>query len=126
MSFAADIDRIAKRMGEKTEVVAQATFVELFSSVVKDTPVLEGPLQGNWQATKDTPATGEVSRKGEKGPLAEIKTVVRKPGLYFLTNNKPYAAKIEFDGHSKDKAPSGMVRKNILRLDRILRKAAKR
>jgi hypothetical protein len=125
MSFTADVHRIAEKIGDSVENVASATFIELFASVIKDTPVDTGRLRGNWQTTKNSPAQGETKRTGGSVAIAEAHAVVRKPDLYYLTNNLPYAARIEFDGYSKIKAPLGMVRINAKRLKRILREQAR-
>ena len=125
MTFASDVSRIAKDMGESVEDVASATFIELFSSVIKDTPALSGRLRGNWQTTKNSPASGELDRIGIAGSISDAFSTINKPGLYYLTNNLPYAERVEFDGWSHTKAPRGMVRINVKRLDQILRKKAR-
>lgn len=128
MSFTSDVSRIAKKMGVNAETLAEASIIELFSSVIADTPVLEGRLRGNWQTTKGSPANGEIDRKQKEKrsgvATMEAFTVVGKPGTYFLTNNLPYAHRVEFEGHSKVKAPRGMVRINAKRIKQIVRKKA--
>ena len=125
MSFSSDVHRIAKKMGDNAETVASATFIELFSSVIKDTPADEGRLRGEWQTTKNSPAQGEANRTGAAVAIAEVYAVVTKPDLYYMTNVMPYAERIEFDGWSHTKAPRGMVRINIKRLSQILRKRSR-
>ena len=125
MIFSSDVHRIAKKMGEKVEDVSAAVFIELFSAVIKDTPADTGRLRGNWQTTRNSPAVAEIPRTGEAGPIAEAFAVVTNPDLYYLTNNLPYAERVEFDGWSRTKAPRGMVRINVKRLDQILRKKSR-
>ncbi len=128
MSFTADLKRITRDMGVGFEDLAQATFIELFSSVIADTPVDEGRLRGDWQTTKNSPATGRSGRiqKEDIGvATAQAHAVIGKPGLYYLTNNMPYAGRVEFDGHSGTKAPRGMVRINAKRLAQILRRKSR-
>ena len=127
MSFASDVERISKKMAISTEKLAAATFIELFNSVIKDTPVKEGRLRGEWQTTKNSPAGGEANRtqKEDTGvATAEVFATINKPDLYYLTNLMPYAERVEFDGWSKTKAPRGMVRINVKRLRSILRTEA--
>lgn len=124
MSFSSDVSRIAKDMNDTAENVARNVFIELFSAVIKDTPVDEGRLRGNWQTTRNSPANGTVERTGGSGAISEVRAKVNKPDVYYLTNNLPYAERIEY-GYSKIKAPEGMVRKNVLRLKSILRKKAR-
>ena len=124
MSFSADVHRIAEKMGESAETVASTSFIQLFSNVIKDTPVDEGRLQGEWQTTKNAPASSEAGRTGAAVAIAEVHMVIDKPGTYYLTNVMPYAERIEFDGWSHTKAPRGMVRINVKRLKKIVRKQA--
>ena len=44
-----------------------------------------------------------------------------KDSVVYLTNNLPYAARIEYDGWSHTKAPEGMVRKNVIRITQNLK-----
>jgi hypothetical protein len=143
MSFTADVHRIAEKMGDSVENVAAATFIELFSSVIASTPVDTGRARGNWQTTKNTPAGSKLERTQKRrrsGPAtSETHAVIQKPSLYYLTNNLPYAEKLEFGGYgtgpgatqktTRDgfsiQAPYGMVRINVKRLKSILRRKAR-
>lgn len=133
MGLAQDVSIAVKGMREDARDFVQAVNIELFRSIVLDTPVDKGRLQGNWQTTVDIPASGELDRTGKGGPLADITTTLRGIGLFWLTNNLPYAPVAEFgewphatekttpDGFSVQ-APAGMVRKNAARIGQILRK----
>lgn len=123
MSFSTDMAKIAARLQSNIEEAARATIIELFRAVIQDTPVDTGRLAGNWQTTASTPAAGEVNR-GKGAAEAEATLTVKKPGVYWLTNNLPYAQRIEFDGHSSVKAPQGMVRINLRRITAILNSEA--
>ena len=138
MSFSSDVHRIAKDMGVRAETLAEASVVELFTSVIRDTPVDEGRLRGNWQTTENSPATGELDRmddKNEGGAVEyEVNLNVNGVGTFYLTNNLPYAQRVEFGGYSSgpnttsgfsNKAPRGMVRKNAKRINQIVRKKAR-
>jgi len=126
MNFAADVSRIARRMGVRAEEVVAEVIKELYGSTVKDTPVDTSRLQGNWQLTMNVPAAGNLERFGADGPAGEIQGGVGAPGLYYLTNNLPYAERIEMDGWSHTKAPQGMVRINARRVHHILAQEARR
>lgn len=96
--------------------------LRLFRAVVFDTPVLEGTLRGNWQCSMMSPITGPISKRVGNAVMAEIQSILDGSKLedtIYLRNNLPYAYPIEYYGWSKVKAPQGMVRKNIMRLDRI-------
>lgn len=102
--------------------------LRLFRAVVFDTPVLEGTLRGNWQCSMLSPITGPISKRVGNQVMAEIQSVLNGSKLedtIYLRNNMPYAYGIEYYGWSKVKAPQGMVRKNIMRLDRIAASVAR-
>lgn len=133
MGLSKDVSAAVRGMGKDAERFVRAVNQELFRSIILDTPVDQGRLQGNWQVTVDVPASGEMQRLGESGPLSEVSATIRGFGLYWLTNNLPYAAIAEFGGwnHATDKtttagfsiqAPTGMVRKNATRIGQITRK----
>ena len=125
MSFASDVRRISRKMQLHAEHVAAETIKELFIAVIRDTPVDTGRLRGNWQTTIRTPASGRLDRiqTGRSGEATQqVTATVTKPNVYLLTNNLPYAARIEYDGWSHTKAPQGMVRRNVRRIRTILRK----
>jgi len=116
----ADIERIA---GDKVDEVIRGTLLDMTRRVIFSTPVKTGRARGNWQATINNPATGPVtgvdtagnSTLAEAAPITEV-----APGnVYYLTNNLPYAERLEF-GWSQQ-APSGMVRITLSELDRSIR-----
>ena len=128
MSFSADVSKFATSATKRVERVRRAVIVELFGSVIKDTPVLTGRLRGNRQASIGAPLTGELPLRGEGAALAEVQQVasaVKGDQTAFMRNNLPYAHRIEFDGWSHTKAPAGMMRKNVARILRIVNKAVR-
>lgn len=97
----------------------KAVCIKLFSAVIKDTPVLSGRLRANWQLTFQAPASGTVA--GTEDPTQSVTSAVsqgvtEKDGTVYLSNNLPYAARIEYEGWSHTKAPKGMVRRNMIRI----------
>lgn len=125
MSFASDIAKFAKLTNASLDETGRAITLELFSSVIKDTPVDTGRARGNWQTSLGAPKEGEVSRNGDGPALAEVASETAKFGmgkLIYLANNLPYIYRLEFDAWSKQ-APSGMARKNVARIQSIVRKA---
>jgi hypothetical protein len=123
--FTRQIERIARNQGRTIEQVARGTIIDLFSNIIFDTPVDTGRLQGNWQTTVGTPAVGQLERTGEIDATLDVLTTVTKPDTYFLTNNMPYAERIEYDGWSRFKQPNGMVRVNIDKTQKALAKRAR-
>jgi hypothetical protein len=131
MNFTVDVTQWVKKTKTSIEELRKNIIIELFSSVILDTPVDTGRLRGNWIISMDNPITQEVRILDPSGnetvkkvhdltaqlPQGKDKTV-------FLTNNLPYAYRIEYDGWSHTKAPRGMVRKNFIRVSQNLKKVA--
>jgi len=130
MSFGSQLGRFSKKAIERATVTKRSASLELFSAIVKETPVDKGVLRNNWFANI---GSGSVEVTGEGGEtsaptIAKIKQIVNEvelPEDLYLTNNLPYASTIEFDGHSK-KARQGMVRVNVARWDKMVTRAARR
>ena len=101
MSFSDDIAKFNKKTEEKSLKIFRAIGFDMFGRIVKRTPVDTGRLRNNWQITPKV-------RLGEK---------------LYITNNLPYAKRIE-DGYSQQ-APAGMVKVTIAEFDSIVRKYAK-
>jgi hypothetical protein len=128
MSFALDIGSWAKTAKKGIEKINKAVILELFTSVILDTPVLEGRLRGNWLISSDNPQSGEIDVLDPSGAstVQNVTSFIReikgdRDFSVFLTNNLPYAYRIEYDGWSSTKAPEGMVRKNFIRISENLR-----
>lgn len=142
MGFSADIEGFAKRAGASVDETLRAVALELFGSVIKDTPVDTGRAKGNWQTSIGAPASGEVDRVGDGAALAEMRSVSAQFGgdkTIYLTNNLPYIWKLEYGGYGTGpgatektngtgfsvQAPAGMVRKNVARIQQIVAKEAR-
>lgn len=101
--------------------INKAVTIELFTSVILDTPVLEGRLRANWLVSSGSPANGTVENIDQGATTADNTTNFvlgldgSKDFKVYLTNNLPYADFIE-NGGSTQKAPEGMVRKNFIRV----------
>jgi hypothetical protein len=120
MSFSKDIRSFTSKATAAHDKITRAATLELFSGVIKDTPVDTGRARGNWQTTVGTPAAGELERDGAGPALAEVNANT-PPGagqVTLLTNNLPYIETLERG--SSTQAPEGMVRKNIDRVQRIV------
>jgi hypothetical protein len=126
MSFASDVAKFAQKAGKSVDETGRAIVLELFGSVIKDTPVDTGRARGNWQTTMNSPATTEIARDGAQLALnelsSELPSFVGDKTIY-LANNLPYIHRLEFDGWSQQ-SPEGMVRKNVARIQSIVKKAA--
>ena len=117
----------------KTKAMTQSlakikkAIIGLTTDIIYDTPVLSGRLRNNWIPSINQGANYSMldvdtsKRKSKVRPVvAETtgKVLELKLGdTFYFTNNMPYAERIEFKGWSA-KAPSGMVRKNIIRWEK--------
>ena len=101
----------------QSEAKIKKAFMGLSTDIIMDTPVLSGRLRNNWFPSVNEGTDKTTNYTGEKGVAAtnRVSAIKFKLGdTLYLTNNLPYAKRIEFDGWSA-KAPSGMVRKNLLK-----------
>jgi len=127
MRFEAGITKWVGKTLRGTEEIRKNIILELFSSVILDTPVLEGRLRGNWQISSGSAKSGTIEVTDPTGATTVKKVEAFTKGLspeksaVFLTNNLPYAHRIEYDGWSHTKAPAGMVRKNFIRVSQNLK-----
>lgn len=144
MSFTRDIRDFVEGARVNQEQFIRGVKIELFTAVVKDTPVDTGRLRGNWQATVHQKATGQLGDRPESAVISEIMANTGKAAdTSYLTNNLPYAPVVEYGqypnppekgtydprakkyvilsagGYSK-KAPAGMVRRNVARFQRLV------
>ena len=103
-----------------SEAKIKKAFMGLSTDIIMDTPVLSGRLRNNWFPSVNQGTDKTTKYTGEKGSAAisRVSAVKFKLGdTLYLTNNLPYAKRIEFDNWSA-KAPVGMVRKNIMKWEK--------
>lgn len=128
MSFARDVAKFNEKAKVATDKTVRAITFALFREVIQRTPVDTGRLKGNWQTTVNAPATTTIMRDDPSGGKATMEVISNGGGwgsVTYLTNNLPYAHRIEFDGWSHTKAPAGMVRVSLARINSIVAKAAR-
>lgn len=122
MSFTTDLKFFETRAFGETKRVRDAVTLKLATAVVQDTPVDTGRLRGAWLTNAGKPDTeSEPDTKSGSEAIQRAKQALApaKPEeSIFLTNNLPYARAIE-EGRSKQ-APAGMVRKNVVRFQRLI------
>lgn len=125
-TFSADMEKFAKKLGKTLDQTHRGVVIKLFNSVIMDTPVLNGFLRGAWTISRGEPDTAPKMRRDPNGLItrAEVFFGAGKAGdKTFLTNSMPYAYRIEYEGWSHTKAPHGMVRKNVARIEAIISEA---
>lgn len=123
MGFAADLNKLCKRAGDKAEMVVRKTALELQSGMIEMSPVKSGRFKSNW-----TCGVGAVNTDTSAAPGTDAEGRTRtvlagwKPGqTIFLTNSLPYARRLE-NGWSKQ-APSGVVRLTVQAYSQALKAA---
>lgn len=127
MSFTLDVKAFVAKAKKNPEMVMRSVSLKLFSAIIKASPVDTGRFRGNWQTTGVTPATGliaGVDPTGNKAVNSAATFITNAPGwnTFTLTNNLPYAERLEY-GWSKQ-APVGMVRVNIARFQQLINEEA--
>ena len=143
MTFSSDIKAFATKTNRNLEDVRAYSAITLFTNIIMATPVgnpdfwqgsgkaptgyTGGRLRGNWQASINTPensTTKQIDPNGGKvlkDMTAKMLTVKGDESL-FMTNNLPYAARIEY-GHSRKQRPMGMVRVSIAAFEDAVKSA---
>lgn len=129
MSFSGSVYTHTLKTQQGFDRFRRAVILSLFKSVILDTPVDTGRLRGNWQTSVGEPKTDSVDVAGKASGTVAIAAILPNLGglwdTVYLSNNLPYAFGIEFEGKSKQKAPRGMVRRNVLRINTLIDKSAK-
>ena len=125
MSLTLDLSKFTDLTEKKLEAVVSKTAIDLGQAVVMSTPVDSGRLRGNWMPEVNDYATS-TTEKADKGGGLSISRIQSKFKGYkvgdtlTMSNNLPYAYPIEFLGHSKRKAPAGMVRINVRKFQKFV------
>jgi hypothetical protein len=126
MGFAADLQKLCERAGDKAELVVRRTALELQSGMVEASPVRSGRFKNNWQVGVGAinTSTNDAADKSGSGSIGRTQVALTtwKPGqTIFLSNSLAYAKKLE-DG-SSTQAPFGVVRLTVQAYGDALRKA---
>ncbi len=140
MSFTLDVQKFADGFIGGAEEAVRGTSIKLFSAIVQSSPVDEGRFRANWFATGQLPST-KVTTSIDKSGSSTINAINSKItsitdwSVFTLTNNLPYANKIEFGGYGdgpkttggfSKQAPQGVVRMNIMRFNGLLEAEARK
>ena len=128
MSFDGDISRFARLTVEAHDKITRTATLDLFSGVIRSTPVDKGAARGGWQTSVGQGKDGQNDRLDPSGgaAIAEVEAIT-PPGagqVTFLSNNLPYIGELERG--SSTKAPEGMIRINMDRVKRIVDAAVRR
>ena len=124
MSFAESVRGHAAKAKANLEQVHKKVALEIFSRVILRTPVDTGRLRGNWQAGVGVfvPGTVDATDTSGSATIAAVTAVVTGAPPHAsltLTNNLPYARRIEYDSWSRQ-APAGMARVSVAEFDGVV------
>lgn len=131
MSFAGQVSAFKRDSLEYFRNVKRGACFDLFAAIVQETPVDQGVLKGSWWPSISIPETRSLSdAEPDASGQYTIEQIEQLCGrieleeVVFMVNRQPYAARIEYDGHS-GKAPDGMVRVNAARWTAIVTNVAR-
>jgi hypothetical protein len=136
-SFSAEVDAFVAETNREIEAYCRGVVLTLLGMILDATPVLRGRLRGDWRTSVGSPnyqirsvssdmlipyanktgaewtsVASSLKEIAEAEAMAAVASWDTAQPLY-LTNNLPYAYRVEYEGHSRDKAPAGMVRVSI-------------
>ena len=120
MGFSDDVRRFTVKTEAAHNKIVRAATIELFSGVIKSTPVDTGRAKGAWATSVGSASNGAPERLGEAAAIAEV-VAITPPGAgqeTYLSNALPYIEALE-NGSSKQ-ARAGMVRGNMDRVSKIV------
>lgn len=115
MGWSVNLSKLANKYKNDMDKTVRAATILMAQKVVLRTPVDTGRLRANWQfgVGSINTATTESTDSSGAAVISNIASqALASPvgGKTYLSNNLPYASRIEYEGWSKTKAPQGMVR----------------
>jgi len=112
------LDKLAEKVQGDLETVARKATLELFTAVVRMSPVDTGRFRANWNVSQGAPDTA-VTESTDKGRAqTEVNKVQTLPigGVTYLSNSLPYAVVLEYGQYpnppkmgSKKRGEAGMA-----------------
>jgi hypothetical protein len=112
MSFQTDLGKFVQKTGAQAEDLMQKVVVVSLQGIMSRTPVDTGRARANWNIQAGTPNLSTTDDTDEAGAMSrgqsEANAVSLKDRDVYITNNLPYAKRLEY-GWS-DQATHGMVR----------------
>jgi len=137
MTFSSDIKAFAEKTNQDIKDVRAYAAITIFGDIIKATPVghakwwapvngkpakappgyTGGRLRGNWQASVNSPIDTTIANIDANGgetinKMTAVVTAAKGEDTIYMTNNLPYAQRIEY-GYSSKQRPMGMVRVSI-------------
>ena len=127
MSFKSEFDRAVRISVDAAEKTIRAPAIQMFSEIIKQTPVDTGRMRGNWQTSVNSPAYGVIEGiRPEAVAINEVTTAAVSLNMgekLYMANNLPYAYRIS-QGWSSQR-PSGWIENIISTFQAALDKKAR-
>jgi hypothetical protein len=116
MSFSSETKNATDKIRSMNSTLVRAWTIEVMGRIVRRTPVAEGRLRGNWNASIGSPdlSTSEAVVSGPE-VIRRAQNVLSRMEIgetSYFTNNLPYAYTVEMG--SSQQAPMGMMRLSVL------------
>lgn len=142
--FQKSLEAFAEKAEQYADAIVHRVVIDLAASVMYDSPYGQpefwkrpapadyqpGHFRANWQYTTGAPADGIIPLFDPAGKhtlrfiMADVKPKGAASQVHYLVNNVPHGPPLEFDGHSwQAPQPGGVVKKNVLRFDAIVKNA---
>jgi hypothetical protein len=140
--FELDLTKIVERAKGRLDETVRKTVLDLGTSLVMKSPVgnpslwkypppkgyTGGRFRANWDLHINSvgDATYDVVDASGRASFERIGAQVSsgKAGdTFVLTNSLPYARKLEYEGHSKQVPPAGMIGQTLVEFEGIVAKA---
>ena len=93
-----DLKRVVQTTDELADKLLRAYALEIFTRVVRRTPIDEGTARGNWNVAQGAPDDTVVQGGRSTEPPALIGTM-EAGNTYYVTNATPYIEVLEFGGY---------------------------
>jgi hypothetical protein len=139
--FSIPLAQLAAKVKADLDTVVRKSTVQLFSAVVKKTPVDTGRARSNWNASHGTADTTTTTSTDQGRGAAEAVKAGTLPtgGVVYLANSLPYIRKLEYGEYpnppkkgtgktvaaSPRRRPQGMVRLTAQEFSDYVQKAIK-
>lgn len=104
------LDQLAEKVMLDLETVARKSTLDVFTAVVKGSPVDTGRLRANMNVSYGAPNTAVTESTNAARGLEEAQKAATLPvgGITYITCALPYAAMIEYGGYpNPPKSPTG-------------------
>ena len=140
--FALDVEKFAESFIEGAENAVRGVTYNVFSNIIKSTPVDEGRARANWFATGQSPSSKKTNKEDNsqdgKDTAKNMEFVVfgiKDWSKFTLTNNLPYINHLEYGLYNQgpntvlgfsSQAVGGMARINIAKANKLLEQEAKK